>query len=300
MSKVIMLKGLPASGKSTWAKEYIEKHPGTKRINKDLMREMFDFEVWSHENEKMVLQIRDTLIKQFLKEGYDVIIDDTNFSHRHENRIRAILPKNVTFEVNDSFLEVPLEECLKRNKGRVHEVPDDVIQGMYDTYLANTDKEKRKRDSVQQIKKKYDPTISASNDVFIFDIDGTIADTSHRSPYDQSTMEQDEPIQDVIDLLNFLSTRYLIIFVTGRKSQSDAVQKTLEWIDTYTNKTHPYDIFMRSADDNRSDVKVKEDIYHQHIENNYNVLGVFEDRDRTVQMWRDLGLRCYQVRNGNF
>ena len=34
MKKVILLKGLPASGKSTWAKELIDKNPNAyKRVN---------------------------------------------------------------------------------------------------------------------------------------------------------------------------------------------------------------------------------------------------------------------------
>ncbi|KKL23847.1 hypothetical protein LCGC14_2421320, partial [marine sediment metagenome] len=53
MKQVTILKGLPASGKTTWAIGQIIKNPGKcKRINKDDLREMFDCGQWSRDNEK--------------------------------------------------------------------------------------------------------------------------------------------------------------------------------------------------------------------------------------------------------
>ena len=49
--KLIMTKGLPASGKSTWAKQYLDDNPGTKRVNKDDLRAMLDNGKWSKRNE---------------------------------------------------------------------------------------------------------------------------------------------------------------------------------------------------------------------------------------------------------
>jgi len=53
--KVLILKGLPASGKSTYAKELVAKG-NWKRINKDDLRAMLDCSKWSKANEKFVLQ----------------------------------------------------------------------------------------------------------------------------------------------------------------------------------------------------------------------------------------------------
>jgi hypothetical protein len=57
---------------------------------------------------------------------------------------------------------------------------------------------------------------------------------------------------------------------------------------------------MRRSGDNRCDSIVKEEIYREHIEGKYNVLAVFDDRDRVVDMWRRLGLLCLQVYYGDF
>lgn len=51
MQKVIVLKGLPASGKSTWAKNLVLKDSTYKRINKDDLRAMLDASKFSKENE---------------------------------------------------------------------------------------------------------------------------------------------------------------------------------------------------------------------------------------------------------
>jgi len=89
--EIYVLRGLPASGKSTWAKQYIASHKNWKRVNKDDLRRMIDGGIWSKENERAILNIRDTIIKNFLIAGYSVIVDDTNFEAKHIHRIEQIL-----------------------------------------------------------------------------------------------------------------------------------------------------------------------------------------------------------------
>ena len=89
MLKMIMTKGLPASGKSTWAKKMIDNNPGVyKRANKDDLRMMLDNSKWSKSNEKFVLQIRDEIILQSLVNGKHVIVDDSNFAPIHLERMK--------------------------------------------------------------------------------------------------------------------------------------------------------------------------------------------------------------------
>jgi len=52
--------------------------------------------------------------------------------------------------------------------------------------------------------------------------------------------------------------------------------------------------------DYRDDRIIKEEIYREKIAPVYNALFVLDDRDRVVAMWRDLGLTCLQVANGDF
>ena len=41
-------------------------------------------------------------------------------------------------------------------------------------------------------------------------------------------------------------------------------------------------------------------INEQEIKDKYDVIGVFEDRDSCVKMWRALGLTCFQVADGSY
>jgi hypothetical protein len=57
---------------------------------------------------------------------------------------------------------------------------------------------------------------------------------------------------------------------------------------------------MRTEGDHRSDDIVKKEIYEKRIAPWYDVVAVFDDRDKVVKMWRDLGLLCCQVYYGDF
>ena len=56
--------------------------------------------------------------------------------------------------------------------------------------------------------------------------------------------------------------------------------------------------------DFRSDVDVKRELYQENIEDKYDILFVLDDRNSekypVVPMWRELGLTCFQVAEGNF
>lgn len=142
MVMLIMLKGLPASGKSTWARENVNAR--TKRVNKDDLRAMIDNSAHSKDKEKQILHIRDYLIEMWLEHGFDVIVDDTNFHPRHEERLRQLADKHkAKFHVK--FFDVPLSVCLERNQARGGIVPDKAIREMYNKYLRSAPEYKNLR-----------------------------------------------------------------------------------------------------------------------------------------------------------
>lgn len=132
----------------------------------------------------------------------------------------------------------------------------------------------------------------------ICDIDGTLAHMQGRSPYDYSpgavlTDAVDETIRQVLwDLKEDVA----IILVSGRKSE--CLDDTNKWL--ADNKIEYDWLYMRASDDNRNDAIVKQEIYKKYIEPSYKVDFVLDDRNRVVKMWRELGLKCLQVQEGDF
>lgn len=132
---VILTRGLPASGKSTWSKNHVALSKGrVKRVNKDDLRSMLDSDIWSRPSEKFVLGIRDQIILMALEAGHHIIVDDTNLNPIHWNHISRLVEGKAEMYVKD-FMDVPVAECIARNKGRAENpaeiaVPDDVIPRM--------------------------------------------------------------------------------------------------------------------------------------------------------------------------
>lgn len=152
---------------------------------------------------------------------------------------------------------------------------------------------------------------------YIFDIDGTLADCSHRlhflpcgcggggakQSWDSfyAACVDDKPIKDNILLLSMINdkTDYKIIFVTGRPESYRLL--TANWLMQYTGvEATRENLFMRPDNNYDPDYWVKQSIYYRNIFNKYDVIGVFEDRQQCVDMWRSVGLTCFQVAEGRF
>lgn len=301
MRKVILLKGLPASGKTTWAKEQLDKNSGTyKRVNKDDLRLMLDNSHWTGHNEDFVLQLRDMIIVEALNDGKSVIVDDTNFEERHEARIKELIhgyntSKMATVQFEVKFFNVPIDECIERDRFRQNPVGEKIIRDMYNKYL-------RKEDVIPKI--AHDPTLP---DAIICDLDGTLALPNGRNPYDASTCMDDllnEPIARILGMASFASNEddkgikpKKIILVSGREDKYR--QETGNWL--AAKEIEFESLFMRKTGDWRKDSVIKKEIYEKEIRGKYNVLFVLDDRNAVVSMWRrELGFTCLQVAVGDF
>ena len=137
----------------------------------------------------------------------------------------------------------------------------------------------------------------------ICDIDGALAIRGERDPYDYSRVWEDEPNLPIVELVKTLSENWSreIIFVSGRDDSCEF--ETNEWIRVVLDLFDSYDdvvLHMRKTGDNRPDSIVKQEIYERHIKDRYQVDYVLDDRNQVVKMWRELGLTCLQVAEGNF
>ena len=295
MKRIILTKGLPGCGKTTWAKQFIAEQTAKgeiwKRVNKDDLRSMLDFSKWSRENEKFVLEARDLIIDMAMLEGVNLIIDDTNFSPKHESKIRE-LAKDSPYEVEiKDFTDVPVEECIKRDLARPTSVGEAVIRKMYNQYL-------KPKAGVIPVDPKLPMCI-------ICDIDGTLAHMKDRGPFEWTKVGQDEPNFTVMGILKNYArldsyekevepTR--IILFSGR--DGSCRHETEDWLHKY--HIHYDYLYMRTAGDMRKDSIIKRELFDANVKGVYNVLFVLDDRNQVVEMWRDLGLTCLQVAEGDF
>ena len=132
---VILTRGLPGSGKSTWARHAVAAAEGRIiRVNKDDLRAMLHDSRWSEANEVVVELIRDAAIVAALDVQRDVIVDDTNLSPRHFEHIAKLVAGRAAVGIQD-FTHVPIEECIQRDKERSRSVGERVIREMFDRHL---------------------------------------------------------------------------------------------------------------------------------------------------------------------
>lgn len=275
---------------TTWAKEQVEQGGNYLIVSKDEIRKMFGG--YKAKREKDVLRIRNELIRTGIQLKRNVIVDDTNLNPKHERYLSQLSRElGCKFEINDSFLEVGPEECIKRDIHRGEKaVGSGVIWDMYFRWIAP------------------DPEVKLSKEsnkprAVLCDLDGTLSlNTSGRSFYDMTRVGEDsvDPFMAcVVDALyNYGIERDgkpypSVIMLSGR--DESAREKTEKWLQ---KNAVPYDkLLMRKIGDNRADSIVKSEIYHNEIEPKFAVLGVFDDRPSVVNQWRKLGLRVAQLGN---
>lgn len=279
--KVLMLKGLPASGKSTYAKELVSKNHNWVRVNKDDLRAMMNNGEFSGKLEKQVIRTEREIAENALKIGKNVVVDDTNFNPIHEEFFRQ-LAKSYKAEFEIKFFDTPLEVCIKRDNKRPNGVGEAVIRRMYSQYL-------RPEPAVYE----HDTSLPTA---ILCDIDGTLAHMKDRSPFDWKRVGEDDADQTIKSLLDVLEEKYIIILVSGRDEVCR--EETEQWL---KEKDIPYTVlFMRSENDSRQDSIVKQEMFENYIKGRCDIEFVLDDRNQVVEMWRSLGLKCLQVQEGDF
>jgi hypothetical protein len=143
----------------------------------------------------------------------------------------------------------------------------------------------------------------------IFDIDGTLANIEHRrhwilnNPKDwkafQAAAKWDtviEPIAVIARQLGSNRCANRLILCSGRGEQERPVTEHFlkkHWI--------PYEaLYMRTEGDYRSDDIIKFELLQRIKADGFDPKLAFDDRNRVVKMWRDNGIMCCQVAEGDF
>lgn len=284
-----LTKGLPGSGKSTWAKGQVTAGNAV-RVNRDDLRNMLHGGKYSKKNEQQVTVTQFAAIDFILKSGQNVIVDDTNLNPNTEGRLREHFGNRANIVIKD-FTDVPIATCVERDSKREGNacVGPEVITRMYEQYRPMTAK----------VDKTLEESIIALNrpDAVMVDIDGTLAHhDKKRSPFDWKQVINDRPDQTIISLVRHLDSSHYIIIMSGRDSVCRP--ETEAWLEKWNV---PYNVLlMRAEGDTRKDSIIKEELYNAHVRNKYDVKFVLDDRNQVVDMWRLNGLKCLQCEPGAF
>lgn len=293
--KIKILKGLPGSGKTTYAKQLIADDPSWVRVNKDEIRLVMLPKGWSELAEKKaVIPERNRRILAALKAGNNVIVDDTNIAPKHERDIRALVTPLVAYgDIEVQFFDTPIEECVARDAqrtGSAH-VGESVIRRFASQLQENA----------APVIVKYQPTPGLP-DCIISDLDGTLSlHEGIRNVYDGSKCHLDKVNTPVKNIINVFSATpdldVTIVYMSGRDDEFRP--QTIEFL-LNNGIAWQEHLYMRAAGDRRKDNIVKQELFDKYVRGKFNVLFVLDDRDAVVKLWRDLGLACLQVNYGNF
>jgi predicted kinase len=305
MLKIILTRGAPASGKSTWAKAEIAKEPLIwLRINNDDLRSTFNGSVFSGDYEKLIRETRNFLIREGIKRDLNIILDNVNSSKRNWDDVCKIAQEaNKDIQVLEKLFYTDLEELLERNAKRegTARVPDEVVKKFFKDLggkqfkFSNAKVEifTRRSRSADRIVQPMQQDESLTRAV-IFDNDGTISLIhSGRSPYDASTCDLDAPHPHVIECMKlYYDAGYKILFVSGREEKDRAPTER------FYQKHFPhvqYELYMRPTGDMRKDVIIKEEIFNNHIKPKYFIAGWFDDRLQVSKWVYESGLPLFRV-----
>ena len=292
--KAVILKGIPASGKTTYASNNLK---GYYHINKDFLRE-----IYPELSEKEISLKQNELILQSAKYWTDIVVDNTHINPQSLSKVVEVCRKAGYEDIKiidmfDKFVkEVGLKEafatCLERNNAREKRVPVSVLYSMaYQDW--------------------YDVAELAWYPVMIVDLDWTLFDSDERHKvcrkedgqldyteyFSDKMLNLDKPVKQLADLINSLQHIYKVVIVSGRSNICE--DRTLGMLPV------DYDaVFMRNHFDHRDDSVVKKEILDliEPFISTENTI-VFDDRKRVIDMWRKNWLyvfNCSQKENNDF
>jgi predicted kinase len=325
---VFLTIGLPASGKTTWAREYLNIHYSTIRINNDDIRaelKAHNPTEWTPKFEKQVRKIRIERLEKALKSGYDVILDNTYLNPHTLKSLKTWIVQNYPSVkiIEKDFRDVPVQTCIDRDKEREHRGerfvgPEVILKMATEAGL------------IPEV--KLYPVDWELPWTIICDLDGTLAlFGKRRNAYDASLCDlTDEPNLPVLQLLMTYRDCYIHDKIMGyNKEEKEKIPACrslsiplISKIYFFSGRTDNYrlptlrfllnkcgfcdvdndpyfKLVMRETGDNRSDEVVKKEFFDEHIKGKYNVFVVIDDRPKVIRMWHSLGLPVFNVGDGH-
>lgn len=294
--KIIILIGPPCSGKSTWVKEYQGGHPDAAVTCRDTIRYEVGGGVYTMEHEDKVNEIEDKECNEALSAGKTLIVDGTNLNPKYLTKWYDLAEK-YGYEIENKHFYVPYKVAMERSEKRKAEgglyVNKKIMQSFYKRYY----KEEFEKEITDYRIFNTAEFLTGREFCVISDLDGTLAMHTGRTPFEWDRINEDridERLRTI--LLSMQRSGVKVIFITGRPES--AIEATKTWLDEHFG--NDYILFMRKEGDFSKGDVYKKEIYENHVKQKYDVLCVYEDSNRCVEMWRNEGLLTLQVQNCDY
>lgn len=319
MQHLLILIGISGSGKSTFAKQFVQDNPSYLRLNRDDLRRSLvpvplgEYWTWERKRrdriERVVSELEKAALLSALEGGWNIVMDNTHLRQRYINDLLKSVGAQASperpIEVTFRAFDVPLETAIARDQLRADVVGETAIREQWERLKAF-------RNWFSPTKRFRFPTIHPTTvpveqnktlpKCILVDIDGTAARIHDRSPFDWRNVGRDKPNTPVLNVVRAMrAAGYAVVFLSGRDSA--ARNETLDWLFRHLGWREGTDfaLLMRERNDTRKDSIIKRELFDAHIRNRYFVEVVLDDRDQVVSLWRrELGLTCFQVDYGNF
>lgn len=293
--KILILIGIPASGKSTWAAEYVRNNPNWVRVNRDDFRAMLkNSQICENKIEDMITALVIDTIERALMKNLNVLIDNTNLKAKYIDEF--VQRFKYQADIDFRLFDISLQKAIERDALRDKKVGTGVIKKMYDSYKVLIDSFDFQPVSRVKNRPIIKPTFDSHlPDAVVFDIDGTLAHMGNRSPFDWMKVYVDDLNHIVAEQIEFHHSKgRKILIVTGRDAVCRKV--TEEWLELYG--IHFDEMFMRPENNFQKDTIIKRNIYENEIKDKYNVLCVYDDRLSVIREWANLDVFCFSVNQG--
>ena len=310
--KLILTRGIQGSGKSTWARKWVEEDPEHRiRINNDDIRNMLGI-YWVTSREDLVTDIRKKAAQHAMYRNYDIVVDNMNLNPKeikfwedlvwvHNETVEnnsELKDKYDSYEIEFKDFFISLEECIRRDAMRSNPIGEKVIRDTWKRYkhfIQTSEVEKYVNNLIKEDESKpY---------CLVVDMDSTLCfNTTKRPWYGEGAAEgmiNDVPNMGVLRLVEQwikpgpAAYSHNLIIATGRDTSQEEVTK--QWLAKYN--IYPQEFYFRKQGDYRKGVEVKKEQIEKILEK-YNVVAIIDDCEPIVQMYRDMGLTVLQPNKG--
>ena len=280
--KILVLQGVPASGKSTFARSLVLKDKSYVIVSRDAIREARG-DYWIPEHEDYISDIEEFEIRSAIKHGLNPIIDATNLNPKTIAKWKN-LAEELNVNIEFKMFEIDFATALERDSKRERSVGKKVLERFFRDYFPNQLKAYYTDD---RLKEPFYPYNDEKEDCIIVDLDGTVCLHNGRSPYDLTRISEDIPNYPLVRFLQELICNKHIIFLSGREGTDQCRQDTINWLTKNICSSdfgYKWELLMRDKNNFEPDEIIKERIFHKEIEPKYSVLAIFDDRDKVVKM----------------